>query len=154
MQTQVYFAECSGRIKIGITAHVKARLSQLRTGSAAPVTLIASVKGSASMEQALHKKLKPFRIDREWYRDCADVRAAIQNSINNFPAGETVAASRKNRGQKFAAVARALWPVKTSANLAVIAGSNERTAKRWLSGEFEPPAIVIAAVIVEITKRE
>lgn len=37
--------------------------------------------------------------------------------------------------------------------VASIAGADERTAKRWLAGEFEPPAIVIAAIIVEITKR-
>jgi hypothetical protein len=55
---------------------------------------------------------------------------------------------------KFAAVARLLWPFKTAAHLAAIAGKDERTAKRWLSGEYEPPASVIAAVIIEITKRE
>lgn len=54
---------------------------------------------------------------------------------------------------KFAAVARLLWPEKTAAHLASIAGKDERTAKRWLAGEYEPPAIVIAAIIVEITKR-
>jgi len=54
---------------------------------------------------------------------------------------------------KFAAVARLLWPLKTAAHLASIAGKDERTAKRWLSGEYEPPAIIIAAIIVEITKR-
>lgn len=56
--------------------------------------------------------------------------------------------------RKFGAVAKLLWPHKTAAHLASIAGANERTATRWISGEFEPPAIVIAAVIVEITKRE
>lgn len=55
--------------------------------------------------------------------------------------------------RKFGAVAKVLWPFKTAAQLAAIADTNERTAARWLSGEFEPPAIVIAAVIVEITKR-
>jgi hypothetical protein len=55
--------------------------------------------------------------------------------------------------RKFGLVAKVLWPFKTAANLAAIAGTTERTATRWLSGEFEPPAIVIAAVIVEITKR-
>lgn len=54
---------------------------------------------------------------------------------------------------KFAAVARLLWPIKTAAHLASIAGKDERTAKRWLSGEYEPPACIIAAVIIEITKR-
>lgn len=55
---------------------------------------------------------------------------------------------------KFAAVARLLWPSKTAAHMAAIAGKDERTAKRWLSGEYEPPASVIAAVIIDITKRE
>ncbi|HZP68358.1 MAG TPA: hypothetical protein VFB29_00310 [Pseudolabrys sp.] len=54
---------------------------------------------------------------------------------------------------KFGAVARVLWPEKTAAHVACIAGKDERTAKRWLSGEFEPPAVVIAAVIVELVKR-
>lgn len=56
--------------------------------------------------------------------------------------------------RKFGSVAKVLWPEKTAAHVASIAGADERTAKRWLAGEFEPPAIVIAAVIVEITKRE
>ena len=54
---------------------------------------------------------------------------------------------------KFAIVARVLWPEKTAAHLASIAGKDERTAKRWLSGEYEPPGVVIAAVILEILKR-
>lgn len=55
--------------------------------------------------------------------------------------------------RKFGLVAKVLWPEKTAAHVAAIADADERTAKRWLAGEFEPPAIVIAAIIVEITKR-
>lgn len=55
---------------------------------------------------------------------------------------------------KFAVVCRALWPLKTAAHVASIAGKDERTAARWLSGEFEPPGIVIAAIVLEIVKRE
>ena len=54
--------------------------------------------------------------------------------------------------RKFGAVARALWPEKTAAHVAAIAGRDERTAKRWLAGEFEIPASVIVAVITEITR--
>ena len=53
---------------------------------------------------------------------------------------------------QFGKVAKALWPFKTAAHLASIAGKDERTAARWLSGEFPPPGIVLAAIIVEITK--
>lgn len=56
--------------------------------------------------------------------------------------------------RKFGDVAKVLWPDKTEAHLAAIAKADVRTARRWIAGEFEPPAIVIAAVIVEITKRE
>ena len=55
---------------------------------------------------------------------------------------------------KWVIVARALWPFKTAAHLASIAGKDERTAKRWLAGEFEPPGIIIAAIVAEMFKRE
>jgi hypothetical protein len=55
---------------------------------------------------------------------------------------------------KFPAVCRVLWPDKTAANLAAISGREERTAKRWLSGEFEPPVSVVLAVMQEMFKRE
>jgi hypothetical protein len=55
---------------------------------------------------------------------------------------------------RFALVAKALWPVNTAACIASIAGKDERTGARWLSGEFEPPGIVLAAIITEITRRD
>jgi hypothetical protein len=50
--------------------------------------------------------------------------------------------------------ARHLWPLKTAAHLAAIANSNERTAARWLSGEFDPPNTVMAVLIAELFKRK
>lgn len=55
--------------------------------------------------------------------------------------------------RKFGDVAKVLWPDKTDAHVAAIADADVRTARRWLAGEFEPPGVVIAAIIVEITKR-
>lgn len=54
------------------------------------------------------------------------------------------------RTTKFAMVAKALWPDKTAAHLAAIAERDERTAKRWLSGEFEPPNCIVIAVVQEV----
>jgi hypothetical protein len=80
----------------------------------------------------------------------------------NIPFGvaSTVAIARQKQvvpdkivAPLFGRVCKVIWPVKTAAQLAAIADAKERTAERWLSGEFEAPAIVIAAVIVEITKR-
>ena len=45
------------------------------------------------------------------------------------------------------------WPFKTAAHIAALAGTSERHAARWLSGEFEPPACVAAALIAEIFKK-
>jgi hypothetical protein len=58
----------------------------------------------------------------------------------------------KLSGRKFGSVAKVAWPVKTAATVAAIANRSERTAERWLSGEFEPPAVVIAAAIYEMTR--
>lgn len=56
---------------------------------------------------------------------------------------------------KFHAVCRVLWPnEKIAAMLADISGRDERTAKRWLSGEFEPPISVVLAVVNKIFERE
>jgi len=57
-------------------------------------------------------------------------------------------------GRKFGPVAKLLWPVKTAFVLAEMSGRDVRTAERWIAGEFEPPGVIIAAVIQEITKRE
>ena len=50
-------------------------------------------------------------------------------------------------------VCKVLWPFKTAANVGSIINASERHASRILSGEFDPPAILIAAIINEITKR-
>jgi hypothetical protein len=46
--------------------------------------------------------------------------------------------------------ARYCFPLKTAAELAAIAGKDERTAKRWLAGEFEPPQIMLAVLIAKL----
>lgn len=56
--------------------------------------------------------------------------------------------------RRFSAVAHVLWPVKTAACLAAIAKCDERTAKRWLRGEHEPPLSVILAVIHEMLREQ
>jgi hypothetical protein len=59
------------------------------------------------------------------------------------------------RTTKFARVCNVLWPdEKIAAKLAALSGRDERTAKRWLAGEFEPPICVVLYVFNEIFKRE
>lgn len=54
----------------------------------------------------------------------------------------------------FGPVAKFLWPVKTAVVLASITKKDVRTAERWLSGEFDPPPIIGAAVLAEIFKKD
>jgi hypothetical protein len=56
--------------------------------------------------------------------------------------------------RNFGKVAKVLWPFKTAAHLASIASTNERTAARWLSGEFEPPYCIVEAVMHETFARD
>ena len=55
---------------------------------------------------------------------------------------------------KFGPVAKLLWPFKTAAHLAEIAGTNQRTAERWLSGEFEPPICIAQAILAETFRKQ
>src|SRR5262245_41866551 len=146
----VYFAENGGKIKIGVARNVGSRLAQLRIGAGAPLNLIGAVIGGRDLERSLHKRLAPFQIDREWFRDCAETRAAIQLSLNNFSAAtDPIEKTTKN---KFGAVAKVLWPIKTDAHLATLAKVNIRTAARWISGEIDPPAYVLALMMLEIIR--
>jgi hypothetical protein len=56
--------------------------------------------------------------------------------------------------RRFSAVASVLWPVKTAACLAAIAKTDERTARRWLRGEHEPPLSVVLAVVHEMLREQ
>lgn len=53
----------------------------------------------------------------------------------------------------FGRCARAIWPQKTAFKLAAIGNVSDRAAKDWLSGKVPAPAVVIAAMVVEITRR-
>ncbi len=56
-------------------------------------------------------------------------------------------------GSVLSDVARMLWPSKTAANVAAIAGCTERAAEFWLSGQREWSGDALAAIIAEILKR-
>lgn len=54
----------------------------------------------------------------------------------------------------FGRIAKLVWPFKTAFILAELGKTTQRTAERWLSGEHEPPPIVVAAMLGEIFKRD
>jgi hypothetical protein len=53
----------------------------------------------------------------------------------------------------FGRVCKALWPHKTAEQLASRVGCSIRAAAYEISGERDPSALSISAIIVEITKR-
>lgn len=70
--------------------------------------------------------------------------AAIDNE------GTIVPRRERQFTRKFGSVAKALWPRKTAAELAYRARVTERAAKYWISGDREPSAAAIAAVVAEM----
>ena len=64
---------------------------------------------------------------------------ATQNHRNRFPVAE--------RNCLFGRVAKAIWPHKTRQHLAFAAGASERMAGYWISGESEPSARAVRAVL-------
>lgn len=53
-------------------------------------------------------------------------------------------------GRMFGPVCKLLWPHKTAAHVAALGKRDERTAARWLSGEHDPPIIVVLGVMSKI----
>lgn len=83
---------------------------------------------------------------------------AASSRVVPFRAKETEGQEIPNRDKfvprKFSAVAKVLWPIKTANELAFIAKCDERTAKRWLRGESEPPISVILAMMHECLREQ
>lgn len=81
-----------------------------------------------------------------------------ESRVVAFRASKTEGHDRPDRDKivprKFGGVAKHLWPNKTAACLAHIARTDERTAKRWLRGEHEPPLSVVLAVVHEMLREQ
>jgi hypothetical protein len=55
----------------------------------------------------------------------------------------------------FGPIARVIWPSNTDAHVASIAKCDPRTARRYLSGEIDPPSIVwVSMWLVAIESRD
>jgi hypothetical protein len=71
-KARVYLIGCGRLLKIGISAKVMARLTQLKTGNPYKLDLLASIEVpqelAISIERGAHRRLKFCRISREWFR--------------------------------------------------------------------------------------
>src|SRR4249919_1153673 len=72
----IYYIACptTFRVKIGFTrGSPNARLKNLQTGSATPLTLIAVERGTIHDEAALHAKYAEHRLHGEWFTMCEEL---------------------------------------------------------------------------------
>lgn len=79
--TKVLYAvveRLSDRVKIGRSSRVFQRLSELQTGSAEPLDLLATSSKHYSFERRIHRKLSGFRLEGEWF--APEVTAAIREA--------------------------------------------------------------------------
>lgn len=65
----VYFIQdtVGGQIKIGWTAHVRRRLSELQPGNPHPLKIIATMPGGQKDERKLHLRFAWLRVYGEWF---------------------------------------------------------------------------------------
>lgn len=100
----VYFAVCPvlGRIKVGVSNDVSARLLALAAEVKQDLLLIAAVPGNRQDEMRAHAALAEWRIAGEWFKDCPEIRAAIHKQISpesgKAPRGHTPAIPAGSNG--------------------------------------------------------
>jgi hypothetical protein len=66
--SSVYLVRAGNWIKIGWSRNVGARISQLQTGNADPIELIATISGGRALERQLHERFADSRVSGEWFK--------------------------------------------------------------------------------------
>ncbi len=82
----VYFARAGDRVKIGFTANVGRRLSQLQTFFPEDLELLLVMPGSILMEKELHRRFEAFLIQREWFLYAEPIEAFVKKMSRAVPA--------------------------------------------------------------------
>lgn len=77
----IYFiqVENNGPIKIGTAVDPKKRLNTLQIGNHKKLNLITAIPGKSGLESKIHRDLKEFRRDGEWFNPTTEVLDYIQN---------------------------------------------------------------------------
>ena len=73
----VYLLESGSAYKIGISRNVPHRMATLGCASSSPVELVALRRGGSNLEARLHRRLKDYRMNGEWFRACPEVFEAF-----------------------------------------------------------------------------
>ena len=78
---------------------------------------------------------------------------AIERSSTKIDGSFSSGAEENFRPWLFGAIAKIVWD-KADAAIADIADVSDRAARDYLNGKVAAPAVVIAAIVVEITRRK
>src|SRR3990167_2080202 len=79
----VYLLESGDAYKIGISKNVPQRINDLNCGSSRRVELVAFRRGSVGLERRLHSRLRPYRLNGEWFRACQAVYEAFYSETED-----------------------------------------------------------------------
>lgn len=86
----VYFFECEGFIKIGISSNVRLRYNQVRSANPHEVNVLGFVHvphwdDCAALEAELHEKFKTWNHRAEWFIDSHEIRWYISEHARPLP---------------------------------------------------------------------
>lgn len=82
----VYFLRSGDAIKVGCTAHIDLRIRAIELQIDAKVEYLGAIYGTFQTENLIHKRLAPYADgEREWFRDCQEVRSLIAYLLAKGP---------------------------------------------------------------------
>lgn len=99
----IYFLASAGRIKIGYTSDLKARLQAYTTACSHDYTLIGTADGDTRVEKFIHRALAAYRRKGEWFEDCDEVHQYINKIIKReiLPTEDQLGKHREKRQYVF-----------------------------------------------------
>jgi hypothetical protein len=80
---RVYFLRCAGSIKVGTSINVAARIGEINTSLPEDGELLGTIPGDRASEKRVHRRLANYHKRREWYVDCPEARAIINELLQN-----------------------------------------------------------------------
>ena len=130
----VYFIASRDALKIGFAVDVRARLSELQTGNAHELVLVATAPGTVEDERALHRRFAAQKVRGEWFRPDTEILSWVAHHAAPGPCVRVRAGRRSPaRKPRMPPERRRLTAVE---RMRVVVASlvTERTLIRWERG--------------------
>lgn len=152
MNGKIYFVSAPGRIKIGYTKKPEARLKQLRQADMEELTVIAITDGTMHIEHKLHDMVRPFCIRGEWFQDCQQVRAVMNDFLNGAILldrfGEEIIATAPGAANDFFDNSRDMVDAAIKESLAIAEEIGRRIQRREDVSDLAKQALFLAEHII------